>query len=107
MGDLTRTRPETCLSDRALDMVMADELAPDLRAKADAHLPGCASCTARLRELAADRAAFPLQVPAFARLAGSVAPPRRPRWWWTFGGALATLGAAAAAVILIFRPSSD
>ncbi|HXU03158.1 MAG TPA: DUF4384 domain-containing protein [Polyangia bacterium] len=109
MVDFTRTRPETCLSDRALDMMMAGELAPDARATAEQHLPGCAACTARLRELEAARAAFPLEAPAFAKLAATVAPARARRRWWAWGGGFATLAAAAAAVVLLVRatPGGD
>src|SRR5262249_32196218 len=105
MVDLARTRPEGCLSDRALDMMMAGELAPELRAKADRPLPGCADCAARSRELQAGRAAFPLEAPAFARIAEAVQPARasRRRWWLFGGGAFATAAAAAAALVIVWR----
>lgn len=108
MVDLARTRPETCLSDRALDMMMAGELAPALLAKAEQHLPGCAACTARYRELQAGRAAFPLEAPAFAKTAAAAKPARRPRGrWWALSGAFATAAAAAAALILVWRAAPD
>jgi len=105
MVDLARIRPESCLSDRALDMMMAGELAPELRAKAEQHLPGCELCAARYRELEAARAAFPREAPAFARVAAAAQPARAPRrrWSWLLGGAFATAGAAAAALILVWR----
>jgi uncharacterized protein DUF4384 len=108
MVDLARTRPDGCLSDRALDMMMAGELAPELRAKAEQHLPGCAACSARHRELEAARAAFPLEAPNFSKVAASVPTARASRRWWAFGGAFAA-AAAAAALVLVWRiaPEGD
>jgi hypothetical protein len=98
MTDLDRTRPADCLSDRALDQLVAEELAPAPRAAADAHVATCAACAARLGEIRAARAAFPFEAPAFEALVPAPAPRRR--WAWLFAPALA----AAAALVLVARP---
>lgn len=103
MREPTRSRPETCPSDRALDMLMAGELAPDARARAEQHVSGCAACAARARELEAARAAFPLEAPAFAKLAEKVSPARRRRWF----GVVFAAAAAAVAMILVLRAAPD
>jgi hypothetical protein len=106
MLEPTRLRPETCLSDRALDTLMAGELAPDARARAEQHLPGCAACDARRRELEAARGAFPLEAPAFAKIVAAVSPARARRRTWWLGGAFA-MAAAAASMILAVRATPD
>jgi hypothetical protein len=106
MREPTRTRPETCPSDRALDMLMAGELAPDARARVEQHVAGCVTCTARGLELGAARAAFSMEAPAFAKVAEKVSPPRAPgrrRW---FGGAFAA-AIAAAVMIRVFGAAPD
>lgn len=104
MREPTRTRPETCPSDRALDMLMAGELGPDARARAEQHVPGCAACSARARELEAARAAFPMEAPAFPKVAEKVRPMRTPRRWL---GVAFAFAAAAAAMILVLGNAPD
>lgn len=66
----SRQRPEGCLSDLALDRLVAGERAtrPDAAAVA-AHLGGCRACAERLRQLRAAQAeAAPAVAAALARL---------------------------------------
>jgi Domain of unknown function (DUF4384) len=100
MIDLGRTRPEGCLSDRALDMMIAGELPAAHRAAVAAHLPECSACQARYQSLRAGAAAFPLEAPSFQKL---IPPARRRRWWWALAPALA----AAALVLVVARPRPD
>lgn len=102
MIDLGRTRPEGCLSDRTLDMLMAGELPAARRAALEAHLPDCEACHARYRALHAARTAFPLEAPAFDKLARPV--QRRRSWWWV---ALGPALAATALVLIVARPARE
>ncbi len=103
MTILERTRAEGCPSDRALDQWLAGELGADRRATLDAHVSGCEACAGRHRARLAARTAFPLEAPAFERLAP--AAPARRRWsrWWALAPALA----AAAAFVLMARPRDE
>jgi len=94
--ELGRSRPEGCLSDRALDMLMAGELPAARRAATEAHLPSCEACRARYQALQAGAAAFSLDAPSFQKLAPL---PRRHRWWW----ALAPSVAVAAVLLVVIR----
>jgi anti-sigma factor RsiW len=107
MREPSRARPETCLSDRALDMMLAGELAPAALTQAQRHLPGCAACSARHRELEAGRRAFALEAPAFAKVVATVKPARPARRGWLFGGAFATVAAAAMLLVLRAFPDDD
>lgn len=55
---LKRTRPETCLSDLAMDRLLAEELSKEGEREARKHLFGCLECTARMSTLKAGRDAF-------------------------------------------------
>jgi hypothetical protein len=48
---LKRTRPEGCLSDLAIDRLLAQELSPREAREIKTHLLRCLSCRARLEEL--------------------------------------------------------
>jgi len=100
MIDLGRTVPEGCLSDRALDMLVAGEPA-DTQAVQSAHMAACPRCQARYQSLRADRAAFALQAPSFQTLR----PPARRRsgWWWALAPGLA----AAVLLLLVVRPRPE
>jgi hypothetical protein len=101
--DFERRRPLACLSDRAIDGLLAGELAGAARTTAEAHLTGCEACSARVRDIEAARRAFPLEAPSFAALVSArpARPVRRWRWAWpSFAG----LAAAAAALVLVLGP---
>ena len=100
MIDLGRTVSEGCLSDRALDMLLAGEPPAAGSAERAAHLTGCSSCHARYQSLRAGQAAFVLQAPSFHRLAPAAS--RRSVWWWTLAP-----GLAAAALLLLVRPRPE
>jgi hypothetical protein len=99
MINLGRTRPEGCLSDRALDMMIAGELPAARSAALRAHLLECSACQARYHSLRAGSDAFPLEAPSFQKLAPGI---RRRRWWWAVGPTLAV----AALVLIVTRPRS-
>jgi hypothetical protein len=82
-----------CLSDLRLDELMAGELGPDERARADEHLAGCARCGARLLELEGERAAY------------RPAPLGRPRRAALLAPVLAFAAAAAVLLALRARPA--
>ncbi|HEX4457717.1 MAG TPA: hypothetical protein VIA18_07085 [Polyangia bacterium] len=84
---LDRQRPETCLSDLALDRLVMRE--PDRGGRAAAHLKTCAACSARLAELESQSRPFMNDVAARQ-------PIRRARRNWAWGGLGVTFAAAAA-----------
>ena len=84
---LARERPETCLSDLALDRWLAGDLTHSEGERLQAHLHGCASCTHRLRVIKTEPEILPPRA--------AVPRPRGRR------ATLAALGAAAAGVVLI------
>src|SRR5260221_1723629 len=90
------SRSESCLSDYALDMRLAGELAAEEDAHAREHIAGCARCARRWSELRAERDAFEEDA-ARLRLGAPRAPATRLPWIAT-GGALLV----AAAVLLLF-----
>src|SRR5260221_5902392 len=90
------SRSESCLSDYALDMRLAGELAAEEDTGARDHLVGCARCARRWSGLRAERDAFEEDAPRL-RLGAPRAPAARLRWIAT-GGALLV----AAAVLLLF-----
>jgi len=101
MIDLGRSVPEGCLSDRALDMLLAGEPPAARGAEQAAHLAGCAVCQGRYQSLRAGQAAFALQAPGFHKLAP--AAPHRFRWWWTLAPGLAV----AVLLLLFVRPGPE
>src|SRR5687767_13522374 len=55
---LKRTRPETCVSDFAMDQFLASELGKDREREVRKHLFACLECTARMEVLRKGRDAF-------------------------------------------------
>ena len=99
---VSRTRPDSCLSDFALERVLVGELiAPGERATIDQHLSSCATCRARRDELDA----APVQVldPADGRQGAGV-PSVRPARSRRLLGGLVGATALAAVVVLALRP---
>ena len=95
-----RSRPETCLSDLALDRLIAGEV------EEPTHLAGCDACRSRLAELRADADSFAgsVWIAGAARRATRAAGASRWRWW----AAIAVPAVAAAAVaIWIALPRDD
>jgi Putative zinc-finger len=109
MPVLTRTRPETCSSDRMLDMLAAGELAAERRAEVEDHLASCAMCAARQRELASAKEAFATRAPRLRDWTEPPPPaspqraPRSMRRVWNAGAVLAT----AAALAMMVRAGGD
>src|SRR5437762_1719092 len=105
-----RTRPESCLSDFAIERSLIGELAvPAERAAIERHLSSCQVCRARRAELAAAPTLRP--DPAFRGQLASAPPARarfrsqrRARQW---SGGLATVAALAAALVLAWRARPD
>jgi hypothetical protein len=96
---MSMTRGELCLSDLALDRLLAGELALGERAAADRHLGGCATCASRRVELVAfDAEAEPLLRREAAEAWKSVRP--RPRLRRVAAGSAAVVVAAIAVVVL-------
>lgn len=85
------------ISDLRWDRLLAGELNAADRGSTRAHADGCASCSARFRELEAERAAFVLRPTEVTFL-----PVARRRLWW-LGAPLAAL-AAVATLVLVLRP---
>ena len=79
----------TCLSDLALDEMLAGE-----HADGAAHLASCARCRAREQILAGDRSAFRVAIPRL----------HRPSRVWLGAGIAASLAAAAAVMLVIRAP---
>src|SRR5262249_55014045 len=91
MSVFERTRDEGCLSDLALDRLLAGERVDHARE----HLLGCAACAARKAALERDKAAF-------AEVRRRKGAPIR---WAPFTAAFA---AAAAVLLVVFtRPHDD
>jgi hypothetical protein len=101
-----------CLSDLALDRLVAAELDQAGARAARIHLEACTACAARLTALEGERARFEADAPPLrltpegqvSRVpATALAPaprPTRPAWLWPSAGAAL---AAAAAAALLFR----
>jgi hypothetical protein len=91
-----RRRPEGCLSDLALDKLVAG--APATRATVETHLATCALCTARLDELRR------LNVRAALVLADGPGKLRRRLWRRTLVRATQALAAAAMLAFVVLLP---
>ncbi|MDI3287506.1 DUF4384 domain-containing protein [Polyangium sp. 15x6] len=102
---LTRSRPETCLSDLRLDRLVAGELDAAAGRDARAHLDGCARCAARLAEIEADRRAFLADPPPLP--AARPVPKARRLARWAPRVAVALAAAAAFAFWFRARPAVD
>lgn len=114
---VSRRLSERCLSDLALDRLLAGESGAEARAQAGAHLAECAACEARHATLLADRERFDAEVfvaglsaraARDAKIASAPRPiaPRRAR----LRSALSAMSAAAAVVLVAIampRPSGD
>ncbi len=101
---MPRPHPPTdrCLSNLALDRLLAGELDEGAGAAARLHLDGCAHCGPRFRELEADRDRFRAAPPALSLPAPAADPARAPgRASPTF--ALAASGALAAALVVFLQ----
>ncbi|MDI1481225.1 DUF4384 domain-containing protein [Polyangium sp. y55x31] len=96
---LTRSRPESCLSDLRLDRLVAGELDAAAGGEARVHLEGCARCKARLAEIEAGRAAFLADLPPLPAARPSAEVRRLARW----APRVAVVLAAAAAFAFWFR----
>jgi hypothetical protein len=100
--ELSRRRPESCLSDLVLDGLVAGEARAE---RVATHLATCDVCTARLHELERDRDASALVVEkllARAQSAPFSAALRTRRRWLT--AALPLFAAAAAALVFVLLP---
>lgn len=95
MITLSRPRPEGCLSDLALDHLMAGRPASPEEV---AHLGGCAACQARRAELELGRA-----TPLPPLVLRPIVPLPVRRW----RGPLALLTAAAAAILVVIAQPSE
>ncbi|MDC3961253.1 DUF4384 domain-containing protein [Polyangium jinanense] len=102
---MTRSRPETCLSDLRLDRLVAGELDAAAGREARVHLEGCARCAARLTEIKAGRAAFLADPPPLPAARPAAEVRRFARW----APRVAVVLAAAAAFAFWFRarPAGD
>lgn len=89
------SRPASCLSDFALDGLVAGELADE--GSALRHVASCTECRVRWAERRAERDAFAREAPPLALRA----PAPRPKRRWI--SAAAALGVVAAAVLLHIR----
>jgi len=104
--------PETRLIQDWLD----GELAPERAARLEAHVAGCAACSAEAsgyRALFGELRALPLLDPRpelFHRIMDEVLPQRAPRWvkvvGWTYAGAFATSLLAIASAVVLPGPSA-
>ena len=100
--EFSRTRrAEACLSDLALDRLIAGEHAGEIDSAAEAHVRGCARCGERLAEFRAAQERDASLLDELARKAptASVTPLRRRVWLTT---ALPLF--AAAAILLLLLP---
>jgi len=88
------------ISDLRWDRLLADELPAAERDATRAHADGCATCSARWREIEAERGAFVLR-PTTVRFQ----PAARRRSWW-LGAPLAAL-AAAVVLLVVLRPRDE
>jgi hypothetical protein len=92
-------RPEDCLSDLALDRILADEPSPP---SAREHLAVCEGCRARLDELTRDRDAF-LSMPMPSALRRR--PRRRP--WAVVTASCGAIALAAATFLFVRVPPKE
>jgi anti-sigma factor RsiW len=102
---------QACAELRAeLVAFLDEELAPEARARVEAHLADCAACRAELERLwkalgALDALPATQPGPGFeARLEAALARERKPAWWARWlrpAPALALGGALAAALLLV------
>ncbi len=94
---MVRNRNEACLSDLALDRLLAGELVDEALARANGHLGGCRQCAGRLGEIRDLAARDELQIARLARNARRGLLLRRSL---SMGAALT---AAAASVAIAVR----
>lgn len=96
--------------ERALLAYLRNELAPDERARVDAHLAACAACRASLDAFAALVAGLAESAPAApapdwvryaAEVRARVARPAPSRWWTERLAPLALAGALGAGLVLL------
>jgi hypothetical protein len=102
---IERTRPETCLSDLALDRLIAGELAGDERERAQTHVASCEACRGRRNALDADVRAFPDQLfVAMAAEQARTAAGFGKRGWKVYAAIAVPIAAAAAIAIWLAIP---
>jgi hypothetical protein len=99
---IPRDRPESCLSDFALDRRLAGEFAPAEEASALEHVATCRRCERRWAELRAGRDAFAAEAPPLSL--GAVPARGGGRAWRVVAGGCV---AAAAVVALVLRGHPD
>jgi len=90
---------EGCLSDLALDLLVADRAAPR-----PAHLTACAECSARLASFVESSDRDAVRALAIARRAASVVEKPRFALRWP---AFAAAGASLAALLVVVAPTFD
>jgi hypothetical protein len=100
---MIRSRPESCLSDFALDRRFGNELDAEEEDAARAHVAGCERCARRWEALRAGQEAFASEAPVLDLGAHARAHGRRS-WWLAVGGGLLATAAAAA---LVLHPHRD
>jgi hypothetical protein len=105
-----RRRGPDCLSDRALDGVLAGEIRDAPLASARTHLAGCPACAGAFQALTEDRQRFladsnPAALAADA-LARAAAMPARS-WWRRLAPAFTVTAAAAVTIILAVPPLQE
>lgn len=94
-----------CLSDLALDRLLAGELAGTLeRAQAQEHLRGCAGCAARKLALVEDARRFQDEVDAGGWRPAPIEEPRRRLFGWGKGLSWGLAGACAVLAAIAFLP---
>jgi anti-sigma factor RsiW len=102
----TRRRSESCLSDPALDRLLAAELSELEQAEARSHLEACSACAARYAEIERDRDAFRMALPERTFVALAARSPARTRGgWWRW--AVPAVVACAAIVLVLSLRSHD
>ena len=92
---LERSRPESCLSDLAIDQLLAGEATNELAQRA--HLRSCSACGKRWEEIEAEREAFTRAAPPLRLTTRGGA--RRRAWLWS--GAAVAAAAAGVALLLL------
>jgi hypothetical protein len=106
--DHRRRRGPDCLSDRALDGVLAGEIRDAALTTARAHLSGCPACASALRTLTEEQQRFlaesNLGTLAADALARASASETRPRPWWPRLVPAFTITASAAVVAVALIP---
>jgi hypothetical protein len=105
-----RRRGPDCLSDRALDGVLAGEIRDAPLASARTHLAGCPACAGAFQALTEDRQRFladsnPAALAADA-LARAAAMPARS-WWRRLAPAFTVTAAAAVTIIVAVPPLQE